>query len=231
MTVMDNQRSIAQAVRILHGMNLLEVFGHVSARNDNSTCQILGHLHVDGHTLANTIPEDVVTVDFEGCVLEGRTTPPGEVFIHTEIYRRREDVNAVVHAHPMACIALSVVGKEVLPLWVQATPFYQGTPIFVRPEQIDNREIGAEVAELLGNKRAVLLKGHGAVVVGRTVEEACVLAISLERTAMMQLSTYGLGEPVPISSDQLTEGMTRGLSISELVESYWAYWTGRFPLV
>ena len=230
MLMEQNTAKIAQAVRILHGLGLLEVFGHVRARADTQSFHVLGHLHIAGRTLATTTPDDIVKMDLNGQVIEGETSPPGEVYIHTEIYKRRPDVDAVVHAHPMACITLSTLEQEILPLWVQATPFYQGTPVFGLPEQIDNPEVGKRVAEVLGDKRAVLLKGHGAVVVGSGVEEACILAISLERTARMQLEASVLGRPKAIPSEALVDGMTRGLSLSELVESYWEYWVGKFPL-
>jgi ribulose-5-phosphate 4-epimerase/fuculose-1-phosphate aldolase len=226
----QNAVKIAQAVRILHGLGLLEVFGHVSSRGDTQSCHILGHLHVAGRTLATTIPDDIVKVDLNGRLLKGETSPPGEVYIHTEIYKKRRDINAIVHAHGLACIALSTLEQEVLPLWAQATPFYQGTPIFGLPEQIDNSTIGKQVAEVLSDKRAVLLKGHGVVVVGNRVEEACVLAIILERTARMQLEAAALGQPKPIPAEVLVDGMTRGLTLSELVDSYWEYWTAQFPL-
>jgi ribulose-5-phosphate 4-epimerase/fuculose-1-phosphate aldolase len=221
---------IAQAVRILHHTGLLEVFGHVSARADEESCYILGALHHEGRMLSETVPDSIIKVDLNGKMIEGAGRPPGEVYIHTEIYRRRPDVQAVVHHHGLASITLSVAGEEVRPIWVQATPFIEGTPIFSQPEQIDNPEIGAKVSEVLSQKRAVLLRGHGAVVVGDSVEEACVLAVAMERTARMQLDAGVLGRPVPISRDVLTDGMTRGLSMEELVESYWAYFSAKYPL-
>ena len=224
------QVKLAQAVRILHNTGLLEVWGHISARADDRSCHVLGHLHIDGRILAGTTPDDIVKVDLDGKLLEGMGKPPGEIYIHTEIYKRRPDVNAVVHHHGQACITLSIVDQEVMPIWTQATPFVEGTPIFDRPEQIDNPEVGAKVAEVLADKRGALLKGHGAIVVGQSIEEACVLSVVMERTARMQLDAAAVGQPKPIPREALAGGMTRGLTMSELIESYWEFFVAKYPL-
>jgi len=221
---------IAQGVRILHGFGLIEVWGHVSARADHQSCYILGHLHSEGRLLSGARPDSIVRVDLDGQRTEGTHHPPGEVYIHTEVYKKRPDVKAVVHHHGLSCITLSILDQQVLPLWVQATPFCKGTPIFELPEQVDNPEIAAEVAHVLGDKRAVLLKGHGAVVVGASIEEACVLSICMERTARMQLDALMAGPFKPIPPEALINGMTRGLSLSELVDSWWDYGKAKYPL-
>jgi L-fuculose-phosphate aldolase len=224
------REKIAQAVRILHGMGLLEVWGHISGRVDENSLWILGHVHMEGRLLSGVTPDDIVLVDMDGKTLQGKTRPPGEVYIHTEIYKRRPEVKSITHHHGVACITLSTTGQGILPIWVQATPFYQGTPIFDLPEQIDYPEVGGKVAEVLGDHQAALLKGHGAVVVGESVEESCVLSLAMERTARMQIEASSVGRPQPLPAEAIQDGMTRGLSREELVHSYWEYLTSRFPL-
>jgi ribulose-5-phosphate 4-epimerase/fuculose-1-phosphate aldolase len=226
----SNGEKVAQAARILHGIGLIEVFGHVSLRADDTSCFILGHLHTAGRMLSDTTREDIVRIDFDGNVLEGSSSPPGEFFLHTEILRSRPDINAVVHVHPIACIILSTLGLEIKPIWMQATQFADGTPIFEGAEQIDNREVGGRVAKALSDKRAVLLKGHGVAVVGASVEEAVFLSFSLERTARMQVDAAPLGKPSPLPTDSFVNGMPRGLSLEELVHAHWDYWVSKYPL-
>jgi L-fuculose-phosphate aldolase len=170
MTFTEAGNKIAQAVRILNGIGLIEVFGHVSQRMDETSCCILGHVHTVGRMPAHTTSSDIVKIDFDGNVIEGSASPPGEFYLHTEIYKSRPDTNAIVHVHPIACITLSTLGLEVRPIWMQATQFAGGTPTFEGSEQIDNSEVGARVAKALSDKRAVLLKGHGVAVVPLRLE-------------------------------------------------------------
>ena len=225
------QNLVAQSVRILNGMNLLEVWGHVSVKLDDDSFYILGHLHMDGKLLSSVIPDNIVLADMDGNVIGNENKSlPGEIYIHTEIYKNRPDVNSVVHHHGIYTITLGAVRQEILPIWNQATPFYKGTPIFDKAEQIDQIEIGNQVAVALKDKQGILLKGHGAVVVGTNIEEATVLSVVMERTARMQLEAAALGNVEPIPTSALKDGMTRGLTKNELVESYWEYFCAKFPL-
>jgi ribulose-5-phosphate 4-epimerase/fuculose-1-phosphate aldolase len=90
---------IAQAVRILHGLGLLEAWGHVSGRVNNTSFYVLGHLHRDERLLSTTMPSDMAKVDLEGKRLKGNAEPPGEVYINTEIYKKGSDIQAIVHHH------------------------------------------------------------------------------------------------------------------------------------
>jgi ribulose-5-phosphate 4-epimerase/fuculose-1-phosphate aldolase len=122
--------------------------------------------------------------------------PPRETMIHAAIYEARPDVNSVVHTHQPLATAFSAAGVPLLPIYNQAAVFAPETPIFASPRLIYTVQDGREICETLGNRMAMLLQGHGVVVVGDSLEYATVHAIYLERTAYMQWVASSVGKPV-----------------------------------
>ena len=131
----------------------------------------------------------------------------------------------MVHAHPMGCIAFSIAGRPILPIWNLCTQFADGIPVYESSVQIDTPELGRDLAAVLGGHAAALLKGHGAVVTGSSIEEATVSAVNLERSARLQLAVEGIGPPRAIPGSELNdESLTVGLSRREYVDAQWDYW-------
>ncbi len=139
--------------------------------------------------------------------LSGVGTIPRESVIYTEIFKARPDVNAVVHCHPAMCIALSLADKPVDWVHMQSSRFNGGTPIFPRPIYILDPEEGAAIAATLGKASAVMIKGHGIVTVGATIDEATITALYMERTAkiMAVARLHGYQGPTPESLDTQSE--------------------------
>ena len=137
------KEKIATSTRILVRERLIGPFGHPSARIPGTDLvAVLGHTHDDVKDLAETEPSDVVVMDLDGEVVEGTMDAPGERFMHTEIYRARSDVGAVIHAHPMHCIAFSMTDAPLAPIWHLCTLFADGVPVHDSAVQIDNPEAG-----------------------------------------------------------------------------------------
>jgi HCOMODA/2-hydroxy-3-carboxy-muconic semialdehyde decarboxylase len=80
--------------------------------------------------------------------------------------------------------------------------FYEGVPLFESPGQVETPERAAEIGHILGPSKAVLLRGHGAVVVGRSVPEVCILSLYLEESARLQVEAMKLGNPTYIAPEQ-----------------------------
>ncbi len=217
---------IVLATAILERERLIGPFGHPSLRVPRSDLiAILGHTGDHVRALAQSTVDDVVLIDLDGNVIAGDADPPGERYIHTEIYRSRPDVGAVVHAHPMGCIAFSIAGVAIRPIWHLCTLFAAGIPIHESSVQIDNPELGRCVAATLGKCKAVLLKGHGVAVTGSTIEEATVSAVNLERSARLQLMVESIGTAHEIPRSELTEDLlTIGLTADEYANAQWGYW-------
>ena len=125
----------------------------------------------------------LVHFDYALKKLAGVGTIPRESVIYTEIFKARPDVNAVVHCHASMCVALSLANKPVNWVHMQSSRFKGGTPIFPRPIYILDSAEGAALAETLGSASAMMIKGHGIVTVGASIDEACINALYMERTA------------------------------------------------
>ena len=129
----------------------------------------------------------------KGICLRGRGQVPWEIPLYTNIYRARPDVGSVVHAHPPLTIALGISGETIRPVHQLSACFAAGIPTF-GGELINSEELGKKVAETLGDKRAILLVGHGAVTVGADVPEAVTTALLMEETARLQLLAGAAGK-------------------------------------
>lgn len=170
--------------------------GHISYRlpDDPSRFFMKAHsLGLDEITLDN-----ILTIDLEGNVVDGTARRHSEVYIHSEIFKVRSDVQCVIHTHPPYSVALSATGRSIRcysqpsALFYEALGYYNDTINLIR-----SQEMGASVAKALGAHRAVLLKNHGAVVIGASVAEAVVGVIMLENAAMVQMIAESAGEPAP----------------------------------
>jgi L-fuculose-phosphate aldolase len=146
--------------------------------------------------------EQIVEIDLDGNLVDGADPPPGERFIHTEIYRARPDVGGIVHTHQTLSTMFGVTERPILPLLhVEAPLVARGIPIYPSPELVHDPERGAAVAAALGDYPLCHLQGHGIVTVAPTVEEATIAAIHLERLARANYIAAQLGTARVIPPD------------------------------
>jgi ribulose-5-phosphate 4-epimerase/fuculose-1-phosphate aldolase len=135
----------------------------------------------------------LVSFDYSLNKLSGVGSVPRESPIYTEIFKARPDVNAAVHSHAPMCVALSLADKTVTCVHMQSSRFGSGVPIYPRPIYILDDDEGKELARALDQADAVLIKGHGIVTVGKDIDEACMTALYMERTAKIQAMAHLLG--------------------------------------
>lgn len=142
---------------------------------------------------AYATPRSLHRVDFEGNpaepIREGYWIS-GERFIGVALFRLRPELGCVIHAHPPAQVLCTVTGVQIRPIvgsqnWGGSMVARQGLPVYPRTLTIVNRVLGSAMAAMMNNRDVVLLKGHGNVVVGRTVEEATLRAIQVENLARL----------------------------------------------
>jgi ribulose-5-phosphate 4-epimerase/fuculose-1-phosphate aldolase len=197
MTTEDAKQKLITSGRILarHGHGDM-TRGHVSVRVPGQPELFYMKAHSIG--LDEITPGNILTIDLDGKVVAGTARRHSEVFIHSEIYRARPDVEAVIHSHSTHTVALSATETPVRPLsqggvlFVDCLPVYTGTiDLIRRPDQ------GRGVAEALGPHRAVLMRHHGVAMTGRTLEEAVVSLFMLETAAEIQLKATASGPLAP----------------------------------
>jgi L-ribulose-5-phosphate 4-epimerase len=168
--------------------------GHVSIRVPGRPDHFLMKPHSFGFD--EMTRDNIVTCDLEGEKIAGGGPRHSEVYIHSEIFRLRPDVNSVIHTHPVHTVAFSATGRKLRPLSQPSAAFMDGLPVYTDTiDLIRSKEMGAGVARALGPHKAVLLRNHGVAVVGRTLAEAVINATMLETACQIQLLVEATGQP------------------------------------
>jgi L-fuculose-phosphate aldolase len=170
--------------------------GHISMRLPDDPSLFFMKPHSMG--LDEITIENILTIDLEGNVVAGTSRRHSEVYIHSEIFKARRDVNCVIHTHPPYSIALSATGRSMKCYSQPGAMFFEALGVYTDTiNLIRTHTLGAGVAKALGPHRAVLLKNHGVVVAGASIEEAVISVIMLENAAMIQMITEAAGDPAP----------------------------------
>lgn len=202
------------AAKLALACNIVAAEGHSDISLGHLTARLPGedriYMKPSGLGLEEITADDIIVIDLDGNKLEGERKRHGEYPIHTEVYRRRPEVNCVVHTHPPYATALGASGATLRPvshegvLFAEAPVFRDTTALILDPPQ------GRAVAECLGQHNALLMQNHGVVVVGTSIEQATVYAVLLEKAARAQFLTSGFGkmiwttdEEVPFKVEQI----------------------------
>ena len=199
--VKELKKKLALSCNILayegHWDNIL---GHVSVRVPDQQ-RLLMKPHSFGFEEIRS--EHVIEVDLDGNKVAGKYERHSEVFIHTEIFKARPDVNCVVHSHPPHAVALGSLRQPLRPISHEGNIFYEGLPLFdLTTALIRTPELGVAVAKSLGKCRGLLMKNHGSTVVGESIEVATLYAIFLEKAARIQLMATASGDPSWTSDEE-----------------------------
>jgi L-fuculose-phosphate aldolase len=209
----DVRAQVAVACRLLAAEGYADLtLGHVSARDADGSLWIKRR----GVALDEVETDDVIPLQ------PGADDMHLEAVLHSEVYRRRADVGAVVHGHPPYATALSATGGKLELLTHDSVLFVRGVGVFDEtPELITRPDQGSAVAAALGGRRAVLLRNHGVHVAGETVPWAVLTALTLERALRLQATAAALGPLRPLSQE-LAERLFPEKYNDALVEEYWA---------
>jgi ribulose-5-phosphate 4-epimerase/fuculose-1-phosphate aldolase len=203
------KKKVALGNRILFHQGLADYHGHLSARIAGTRRFLIKPVLAP---LGSITSRDIIELDIDEykqvCEENWAKTgshvkkqikmkiPPRETMIHAAIYESRQEVQSVVHTHQPLATAFSIAGVPLQPIYNQAAPFAPETPILLSPRLIYTVQDGSDVVRTLGERKALLLQGHGIVTVGEGVEESTSNAIYLERTAYMQWIASCVGKPV-----------------------------------
>ena len=194
----DLQNDLVHANHILFSEGVLDAFGHVSARDTADPTKF--YL---ARSMAPALVQrgDIQCYDLQGEPLRADSPPSYlERFIHSAIYQARPDVLAVVHSHSPSVIPFGVTGQALRPLYHMSSFLSCGCGQFEISDKngetdmlIRNPELGAQLAECLGQGSLVLMRGHGSVVVGPSLRVAVFRAIYSEVNAKLQAQAAQLG--------------------------------------
>lgn len=218
-TAQSLKEQVAWACRILALEGYADLtLGHVSARAPGGETILIKR---KGVALDEVEPDDVVDLDDPSAALHLETV------LHTEVYKLRPDVGAVVHGHPPYATAFAATGGKVELLTHDAILFADGVSVFDdTAELITDEEQGRAVAEALGARRAVILRNHGVVIADKDVSWAVLSAVTLERAIRLQSIASTLGALRPMPQDW-AERMHADKYQDRFVDEYWAAWIRR----
>ena len=198
---------LVSANRILYDQGIVDGLGHVSVRDPNADGVFL--LSCNRAPALVTAP-DIVCYDLDGeAVSAAAGRPYLERFIHSEIYRARPDVIAVVHSHSASVIPFGVTGNRLRPIYHMAGFLGSGSSHFEIRDLagntdmlIRNRELGQALARSLADTNCVLMRGHGSTVVGGSVEQVVYRAIYAEINAKLQAQSLAMGEVTYLTPEE-----------------------------
>jgi L-fuculose-phosphate aldolase len=217
----DVRQQLVEAIRMLARAHIVDHSGHGSARRDGDSF----YINSAASARAVLTTDDIVAIDREGTLVEGIARPPLEFHIHAEIYRLRPDVHAVMHTHPRWSTFLTMVGAAHKAVYAQGA-LLGVIPLLDSPLSINTRPMGERVAATLGDGRAVLLKSHGAVIVGSDIVECFALAAYLEENAYRQYMAMQIGDPY-VFSEAEQQAFRERLWTPSLLRKTWDHYRSK----
>jgi ribulose-5-phosphate 4-epimerase/fuculose-1-phosphate aldolase len=195
------KQRLAGAFRLFSRFGFDEgVAGHITARDPEH----LDHFWVNpfGMHFGQIRVSDLILVNDRGQVVEGKYPVNGAAFaIHSQVHAARPDVIAAAHAHSLYGKTWSSLGRLLDPITQDACAFYDDHSLFTDfTGVVYKTSEGERIAEALGNRKAAVLRNHGLLTVGHTVDEAAWWFITMERSCHAQLMAEAVGAPVKIDA-------------------------------
>ncbi|MBL8581023.1 MAG: class II aldolase/adducin family protein [Rhizobiaceae bacterium] len=207
-------------VAILSVVARLEEKGFNHGSSGNVSCR-----HGDGVLITptggnsgNTAPDEIVRITYDGTVI-GEGMPSSEWHMHTQILRAFPHVQAVVHTHADACVALSCLRKPIPAFHYMVAGFGGDDIRCARYATFGTADLAASAVEALDGRTACLLANHGMIAMGKTLEGAFNATIKLETLARQYILALQAGEPVLLPPEEMAR--VRG--------KYGSYGAGRVP--
>ena len=221
---------LVSANHILFKEGVVDGFGHVSVRDERDPERFLLSRSIAPATVT---ARDVMEFGMDGEPLNARGRKPYlERTIHSEIYRARPDVVAVVHSHSPALIPFGITGTSLRPVFHMSGFLGLATPIFEIRETggpatdmlIRDRKLGAALARTLGAAPFALMRGHGSVAVGATLKQVVYRAIYAEVNARLQSEALRLGTITYLND---AEAANAARANDGVIDRPWGLWKAR----
>jgi len=216
--------------RILADFGVLDGFGHVSARHPTNPSHFLM-----ARSLAPALvtADDIMEFDQDGNAVDARGRAVFlERFIHAEVYKARPDVMAVVHTHSPGVIPFTVSKTPLRALYHNPSFLAAGAPVWDIAKEfgttdmlVRNPAIGKSLAQALGDKSVVLMRGHGDVTVGPSVKVAVFRAYYTDVNARLQSQAIALGTDVTYLTAE--EGAKADATNLVVIDRVWNLWKMR----
>jgi L-ribulose-5-phosphate 4-epimerase len=176
--------------------------GNLSARDPDTGLVVI---KPSGVRYEEMTPDDMVLVDLDANVIEGKLAYSSDTLTHLYIYRGRPDVNGVCHTHSTFATAFAAVGKPIPCFLTGMADEFGGEIPLGGFELIGSEAIGKEVLRVIGGSKAVIMQNHGVFTVGKSAESAVKAAVMAEDAARTSFYALQLGAPIPISPQDVAK--------------------------
>ena len=212
--------------RVLYKYGIVDAFGHISVRHQADPGKYVMSRHLAPGLVTAA---DLLTYDLDS----NPVTPTAqrlysERYIHGEIYKQRPDVHSIVHCHAPSLIPFGITRARLLPVYHMSSFLGDGVPTFeirdtagMTDMLIRTAPIGKALAADLGAKPMILMRGHGATMVGKTIRHAVYRAVYAAQNAQIQLEAMRLGEVTYLAPEE-AERYER--YIDEVIHRPWNMW-------
>jgi len=203
---MHRKQHLAAALRVfaMHGFDR-GVAGHITARDPEYADRFWVNPY--GMHFGHIRSSDLLCVDHDGRVIEGNGILNTAAFaIHSAIHKARPDVVAAAHAHSRYGSSWAAMGKPIDPITTESCFFFNDHAVYENWTGVTVEEdLADDIAHALGGNRAAILKNHGILTVGASVDEAAWWFIALERCCEAQFLTASAGGADPMSQKEAEE--------------------------
>ncbi len=184
---------------------ILEKYGLVAYTSGNVSVRVNEHVIIkpSGVPYSSLKPEDYVVVNLEGEVVEGNKKPSIDTATHLYLYRNIDWARAIIHTHSTFSTVWAVVEKPIPVLCTaHADVFGEEIPL-TEYAPVGSEAIGKAVLKVIGRSGAVLLRKHGVMVVGESLDDAIKKAIFLEEVARIAYFAHLMTTPTPLAKDEV----------------------------
>lgn len=223
---------LVTANRILACEDIVDAFGHISRRDPHQPDRFFMSR---ARAPSLIVPEDIMTFDLSGAALDAKGRHPyAERFIHAAIYAERPDVHSVLHNHSRCVIPFTVSSTPLRPITNSGGVFGGPIPVWDIADKfgdctnllVVNLEIGRNLAAELGQRSAMLMRGHGVVVAAPTIRRATFLGISLDAQAKQLREALQLGDVKYLSPGEIdaTSGSADPRIGADAISRAWEHW-------
>jgi HCOMODA/2-hydroxy-3-carboxy-muconic semialdehyde decarboxylase len=228
MTLTEVIEDLVAANRILAAQGVVDGYGHVSVRHPRDAARYFMSWAIAPELVT---ADDILEYDLESRAMPARDRPLySERFIHGEIYKARPDVQSIVHHHSPSVIPFGVTPAPLRAIYHMASFLGAGIPVYeirdaggMTDMLVRTPALGAALARAVGPHPAALMRGHGAVVVGETIQQSVARSVYMELNARLQQQAMALGPVTYLDPEEARLGIATQASYGRS----WALWKAK----
>ncbi|MBI1777352.1 MAG: class II aldolase/adducin family protein [Proteobacteria bacterium] len=214
--------------KILSHQKVVDAFGHLSVRHDKDPTRYLMSRHLAPGLVTEA---DIVTFDLDSNpIVDKGQRYYSERYIHGEIYKARPEIVAVVHCHARELIPYGATGTLLRPIFHMSGFLGAGVPIFEIREAagmtnmlVRTPALGKALAKSLGDKPVVLMRGHGATMVGKSIKQVVYRSIYASVNAQLQMDAVKLGQPIFLADEEAKKAAEANDGSLDRAWNYWKH--------